>query len=149
MSSSLIEEINLSISRYLKIREHSKKELVDKLVKKAYDRTIVVDCIKEYALSNLQSDERYSEGLVRVKFNNGKGPIYIKKYLENQEIDASLIQSALNQYELNDWVESARKVLAKKFPLQVVPVGKMKSFLIYRGFPYDIIELTTREYTKS
>ena len=149
MSNSQIAEINLSISRYLKVREHSKKELIDKLVKKAFDRSIAIDCLKEFSSNNLQSDKRYSESIVRVKFSSGKGPIYIRKYLQNQQIDDSLIETALSQYKINDWIDSGQRVLAKKFSSQAISIIKMKSFLIYRGFPYDIIELCIREYTKS
>ena len=60
MSNRQIEEINLSISRYLKVREHSKKELIDKLIKKAYDRAVAIDCVREFSSNNLQSDKRYS-----------------------------------------------------------------------------------------
>ena len=77
MSNSQIDDISVSISRYLKIREHSKKELVDKLSKKNYNLEEILACIEDYSNQNLQSDKRYTEDYIRVKFNAGKGPNFI------------------------------------------------------------------------
>ena len=85
MSNSQIDEINVSISRYLKIREHSKKELIDKLLKKNYNLEDILSRIEDYSKRNLQSDQRYAEDLIRVKFNAGKGPNFIESFLKSQQ----------------------------------------------------------------
>ena len=147
MSNSQIDEINVSISRYLKIREHSKKELIDKLSKKNYNLEEILACIEDYSNQNLQSDKRYTEDYIRVKFNAGKGPNFIENFLKHQQIPKDLINDALSQYTQSDWVDKAIISLKKKFKNNVKDEGrdKLKSFLSYRGFPYDIIELAIEE----
>ncbi len=148
MSNSQIDEINVSISRYLKIREHSKKELIDKLLKKNYNLKDILSCIEDYSERNLQSDQRYTEDLVRVKFNAGKGPNFIENFLKTQQVSRELIEDGLSQYSQSDWVELAIKALRKKFKNNdgVEDTEKLKSFLSYRGFPYNIIELAIKGY---
>ena len=148
MSNSQIDEINVSISRYLKNREHSKKELIDKLLKKNYILEDIMSCIEDYSKRNLQSDQRYTEDLVRVKFNAGKGPNFIENFLKAKQVSTELIKDGLSQYSQSDWVELAIKSLRKKFKNgeRVVDADKLKSFLSYRGFPYNIIELAIKGY---
>tara|TARA_B100000941_G_scaffold191420_1_gene138021 strand:+ start:171 stop:620 length:450 start_codon:yes stop_codon:yes gene_type:complete len=148
MSNSQIDEINVSISRYLKIREHSKKELIDKLLKKNYNLEDILSRIEDYSKRNLQSDQRYAEDLIRVKFNAGKGPKFIESFLKSQQIPSELIKEGLSEYSQSDWVELAIKSLRKKFKNneRVEDAEKLKSFLSYRGFPYNIIELAIKGY---
>ena len=148
MSNSQIDEINVSISRYLKIREHSKKELIDKLLKKNYNLEEILSRVEEYSKRNLQSDQRYTEDLIRVKFNAGKGPNFIESFLKSQQISSELIKEGLSEYSQSDWVELAIKSLRKKFKNneRVEDIEKLKSFLSYRGFPYNIIELAIKGY---
>ncbi len=147
MSNSQIDDISVSISRYLKIREHSKKELVDKLSKKNYNLEEILACIEDYSNQNLQSDKRYTEDYIRVKFNAGKGPNFIENFLKHQQIPKELIKDGLSQYTQSDWVDRAATSLKKKFKNNVKEerLDKLKSFLSYRGYPYDIIELAIEE----
>ena len=148
MSNSQIDEISVSISRYLSTREHSKKELVDKLLKKNYNLEDILSRIEDYSKRNLQSDQRYSEDFIRVKFNAGKGPNFIENFLKSQQISKELIEDGLSQYTQSDWVEQAIKSLRKKFKNneRKENTEKLKSFLSYRGFPYNIIKLAIEEY---
>ena len=148
MSNSQIDEISVSISRYLSIREHSKKELIDKLLKKNYDLEDILSRIEDYSKRNLQSDQRYAEDLIRVKFNAGKGPNFIENFLKSQQIPREIIEDGLSQYTKSDWVGQAIKSLRKKFKNNERREDdeKLKSFLSYRGFPYNIIELAIKGY---
>ena len=148
MSNSQIDEISVSISRYLSIREHSKKELIDKLLKKNYDLEDILSRIEDYSKRNLQSDQRYAEDLIRVKFNAGKGPNFIENFLKSQQIPREIIEDGLSQYTKSDWVGQAIKSLRKKFKNndRKEDDEKLKSFLSYRGFPYNIIELAIERY---
>ena len=148
MSNSQIDEISVSISRYLSIREHSKKELIDKLLKKNYDLEDILSRIEDYSKRNLQSDQRYAEDLIRVKFNAGKGPNFIENFLKSQQIPREIIEDGLSQYTKSDWVGQAIKSLRKKFKNNERREDdeKLKSFLYYRGFPYNIIELAIEGY---
>ena len=46
MSKNDLEVIKNSISRYLSMREHSKSELAEKLLKKNYNSDLIIRCIK-------------------------------------------------------------------------------------------------------
>ena len=70
MNNNDLESIKNSISRYLSMREHSKQELVDKLLKKDYEKDLIMQCIEEFSDKDLQSDYRYAESFVRAKFND-------------------------------------------------------------------------------
>ena len=148
MSNSQIDEINVSISRYLKIREHSKKELIDKLSKKNYNLEDIHSCIENFSNLDLQSDERYTDDYIRVKFDAGKGPNFIESFLKSQHIPKELIRVGLSKYTREDWVDRAIRSLDKKFRdnRKKEVNDKLKSFLSYRGFPYDIIELAIKGY---
>ena len=104
--------------------------------------------MEDYSKRNLQSDQRYTEDLIRVKFNAGKGPSFIKNFLKAKQVSRELIESGLSQYSQSDWVELAINSLKKKFENdgRIQNVEKFKSFLSYRGFPYNIIELAIKGY---
>ena len=72
MSKNDLEGIKNSISRYLSMREHSKSELTEKLLKKNYESDLIIRCINEFSEKGLQSDYRYTESYVRSKFNDKK-----------------------------------------------------------------------------
>ena len=63
MSSYNTEDIKKAINRYLKIREHSRKELQHKLLIKNFNEEDINSCIDFFKDQNLQSDERYAENL--------------------------------------------------------------------------------------
>ena len=58
--SNQTADIKNSISRYLSMREHSRKELIDKLSKKYFEMDLILQCIDEFSTKNLQSDDRYT-----------------------------------------------------------------------------------------
>ena len=76
-----IDDIKNSISRYLSMREHSRLEIFEKLIRKDFDQTLIDQCLLEFSTNNLLSDQRYTETFIRSKYNNGKGPSFIKASL--------------------------------------------------------------------
>ena len=73
MSNNQIDDINNSIYRYLNMREHSKRELLEKLQRKNFDLKKIHECLNEFSKKDLQSDVRFTESYARVKFNSKKG----------------------------------------------------------------------------
>ena len=63
---------------FLSRREHSKKELFNKLFKRVNDLEFLNQEIDRLANEGLQSDERFSEAYIRSKTQAGYGPIKIK-----------------------------------------------------------------------
>jgi regulatory protein len=117
-------------------REHSKLELRQKLNLKDFDDAVINDSISLLAEQKYQSDERFSEAFILMRFNQGKGPIKISIELKSRgitEFDLTLF----------NWFELAKDVKYKKFGdskfLDYKEKSKQKRFLQSRGFGFDEI----------
>ncbi len=152
MSKNDLENIKNSISRYLSMREHSKQELVDKLLKKNYEKTLVIQCIEEFSEKDLQSDYRYAESFVRSKFNDHKGENFIRSSLRNKGISSLLIDKIMLDYDQEDWLQKAILALEKKvFKSNLdksIQIKKQNAFLNSRGFTFKVIDKAINQYWK-
>ena len=117
-------------------REHSKLELFNKLQLKGYDDEIIDSAITQLVEQNYQSDERFAEAFILMRFNQGKGPVKIASELKLRGI------SSFNLSDF-DWFKSAREIRKKKFGDTVSSdfkdQAKQKRFLQSRGFSLDQI----------
>ena len=117
-------------------REHSKLELFNKLQLKGYDDEIIDSAITQLVEQNYQSDERFAEAFILMRFNQGKGPVKIASELKLRGI---------NSFNLSDfdWFESAKEIRKKKFgdivSSDFKQQAKQKRFLQSRGFSLDQI----------
>ena len=152
MSNNDLESIKNSISRYLSMREHSKQELVDKLLKKDYEKDLVMQCIEEFSEKDLQSDYRYAESFARAKFNDHKGEIFIRSSLREKGITTSLIDKIMLNYDYEDWLNQAMLALEKKvFKTNLDQSNKKRkqnAFLNSRGFTFKVIDKAINKYWK-
>ncbi len=150
--SNQTADIKNSISRYLSMREHSRKELIDKLSKKYFEMDLILQCIDEFSTKNLQSDDRYTESFVRSKYNNHKGPNFISASLKSKGVSESIIDNVLSSYNEEDWQLIAIAALEKKTIYRNIEPAKskikQKIFLSGRGFSYKTIEHALNEYWK-
>ena len=117
-------------------REHSKLELFNKLKLKGYDDDIIDSAITQLAEQNYQSDERFAEAFILMRFNQGKGPVKIASELKLRGI------SSFNLSDF-DWFKSAKEIRKKKFgdivSSDFKEQSKQKRFLQSRGFSLDQI----------
>ena len=117
-------------------REHSKLELFNKLQLKGYDDEIIDSAITQLTEQNYQSDERFAEAFILMRFNQGKGPVKIASELKLRGI------SSFNLSDF-DWFKSAREIKKKKFgdsaSIDFKEQAKQKRFLQSRGFSLDQI----------
>ena len=117
-------------------REHSQLELLKKLQLKGFDDSIINSSISLLAEQNYQSDERFSEAFILMRYNQGKGPLKIASELKGRGI---------NKFNLTafDWSKLAKEVRIKKFgnsiSLDFKDQAKQKRFLQSRGFGFDEI----------
>lgn len=117
-------------------REHSKLELRQKLNLKDFDDAVINDSISLLAEQKYQSDERFSEAFILMRFNQGKGPVKISMELKSRGI---------SEFDLTlfNWFELAKDVKYKKFGdskfLDYKEKSKQKRFLQSRGFGFDEI----------
>ena len=117
-------------------REHSKLELFNKLQLKGYDDEIIDSAITQLTEQNYQSDERFAEAFILMRFNQGKGPVKIASELKLRGI------SSFNLSDF-DWFKSAEEIRKKKFgdivSSDFKEQAKQKRFLQSRGFNLDQI----------
>ena len=117
-------------------REHSKLELFNKLQLKDYDDDIIISAITKLADQNYQSDNRFSEAFILMRYNQGNGPVKIASELKFRGISTF----DLSDY---DWFKSAKEIREKKFgdssSIDFKEQAKQKRFLQSRGFSLDQI----------
>ena len=118
-------------------REHSQLELSNKLQLKDFDNTDIKHSINLLIEQKYQSDERFSEAFILMRYNQGKGPV---------KIASELNKRGIKSFDLSifDWFELAKEVREKKFgqnlPLDFKTQAKQKRFLNSRGFNFDEIQ---------
>lgn len=120
----------------LTIREHSALELSNKLSAKGCEIEDILPVIKQLQQQNLQSDKRFSEMLIRSRFNQGKGSLFVKNQLKQHNI---------TNYDLDDcdFYQLSSSVRLKKYgieePKNYQEKAKQMRFLQSRGFSLDEI----------
>lgn len=120
-------------------REHSQKELAEKLIRYGANPDEVQALLVELAEENYQSDERMTELLLRHTLNKGRGINRLKQTLKKHDLDTASIQEELAAI---NWLAEAVQVRQKRFgeALASTPKDKAKQlrFLQYRGFETSI-----------
>lgn len=117
-------------------REHSQLELKQKLKQKAFAEDEIAEAINTLVEQGYQSDERFAEAFIRVRHQQGKGPI---------KIAAELRQRGVEHFDLSvfDFFALAGAVREKKFgsalPDQPKDRAKQQRFLLSRGFSFEQI----------
>ncbi|GBL04015.1 regulatory protein RecX [Glaciecola sp. KUL10] len=143
MQQDTTKIIRHTITRLLAKREHSQRELLAKLKQRDLPEAESLSLIEEFKKANIQSDERYAEAVVRGAQNKGKGPLFVKRTLEQQDIFYASAQQYM-QEERFDWFELALSVRKKRFgneiPIEFNDIQKQKRFLMYRGFEDEHIK---------
>ena len=117
-------------------REHSRLELFQKLQTKGFDVDVINNSISKLIEQNYQSDERFSEEFIQMRYNQGKGPV---------KIASELKMRGINTFDLSvfDWFQFAKEIRQRKFgdltSLDFKESAKQKRFLQSRGFTLDQI----------
>ena len=118
-------------------REHSRRELSDKLQRRYPFPDILCEQLDRLEQEGLLSDERFVESFVNYRTHSGKGPLRIKNELQQKGVSQALIEAYV---DVSDrlWSEQAALVLSKKFgdSKASTPAEKAQRarFLQYRGF---------------
>ncbi len=125
-----------SALRMLARREHSQLEIQQKLQQKDFEHADIQKTIALLIEQGYQSDERFAEAFIRMRYNQGKGPIKIVLELKQRGVD----QFDLSVY---DWRDRAKQVAQKKFgseaPKDYKEKAKRQRFLQSRGFDFEQI----------
>ncbi len=127
---------------YLSRRDHSVRELQEKLLQKGGAFAQVQAVIAWCQQQNYQSEERFCQMLVRAKANKGYGPAWISQAARQHGLTAEMIRQVL-QDDSFDWFANALTQYQKKFGDK--PMGdyqdkqKRMAYLQRRGFSSEHI----------
>ena len=136
------KEIKESCLRLLARREHSQKELLNKLLFKGFDKDEILDVIEELALQGWQSDSRYAESYARHRIQKGYGPLSIAYELRQNGVDEVDLEEIV-QKTAGSWMELLEQVYTKKYNrdtfLDRNEWAKRCRFLMQRGFSGTMI----------
>ncbi|MGI9229997.1 MAG: regulatory protein RecX [Gammaproteobacteria bacterium] len=118
-------------------REHSVRELHNKLKLRGYPEADIAEVLSALQAQGLQSDSRYTEMYVHNRVGKGYGPLRIMQELTQRGIGEALAQEYL-QHDSLDWRQLIKAVRCKKFGNSEVKEYKEQSrqsrFLQHRGF---------------
>ena len=123
-------------------REHSEKEIKNKLLKKFDTSEIIDEVILKLIENNLINNFRYAQMYVLVRKRKGFGPMKIQFELMTRGINDSISSIAIS--EEGSWKEAAQIAFNKKFKNGASndfnERYKQKSFLRNRGFSFEEID---------
>lgn len=145
------EQVKLSDVRFaamnlLAMREHSVKELGDKLGRKFSAPELVDQAVTDLKAQNLQSDERFAEAFIRMRQQQGKGTVLIKMELRERGVASPLITRLIDESD-PVWSALALEVRMRRFkerPADGREKAKQMRFLHARGFASRHIQAAFR-----
>lgn len=136
-----------SALRALSRREHSARELRDKLQSRGVPAPLADEVIEDFAARGWQSDQRYAESLLRTRIAHNYGPLRVEAELSAAGLADGLIREAMIAAEC-DWNGLALQAYQRRFDSR--PDGpaewqKRYRFLAQRGFTVEQIRGVLRD----
>ncbi len=133
--------------RLLTGREHSRKELLQKLAVKGFAKESIEPILEELSAENWQSDARYAESYARSRILKGYGPTFIAYELRQHGIDLGKTPlfdlEALAESVAGGWMALLQQIYSKKYGNDPIPNrnewAKRSRFLLQRGFTNAMI----------
>jgi len=129
-------------------REHSLKELRQKLVQREYERDELTPVLDFLICEDYQSDLRAADCFFRNRVSRGYGWLYIQNELKQKGIANDVMYSVYHEQDI-DWYEQVQNTYQKKFADMPIVDQKDKAkrfrFLQYRGFSLDEIYFVLNE----
>ncbi len=127
----------------LAMREHSRHELKNKLLKKDFAEDVDLDkLLDELEESDYLSDQRFTESFIRYRVARGQGKVKIINDLKMRGVRVSLIRNAMQETDI-DWFQLVKEQREKKFgshiPNEFKEKARQMRFLSGRGFDVDTI----------
>ena len=123
-------------------REHSEKELIQKLKNKFEEHDLIHEVTSKLINKNLLNDLRFAEAYTVSRKRKGFGPKKISFELVGKGLREKEVESVLT--EIGGWNQAALLAFKKKFPNgktdDIKVTLKQKNFLTNRGFGFQEIE---------
>jgi regulatory protein len=137
MGESSAAAIRRTAMDLLARREHSRRELQQKLAQRFSDNMLIQSELDKLCAERLQSDERFAEAYLHSREQRLYGPIRIKAELRERGIADAVIAKVFCDAAI-DWRANLRKLETEKFgrkpPADLKEKAKRIRFFQYRGF---------------
>jgi regulatory protein len=142
MVNEINKEVKVSCLRLLARREHSRKELLNKVMTKGYSRETIENVVSELAEQGLQNDQRFMESYARQRIAKGYGPVRIKYELQQKGIEDCNLDSVVKE-SAGSWAEQLIDIYTRKYneanSITRKEWAKRSRFLQQRGFSGEMI----------
>ena len=142
MSDDIFNAVYNKALDLLSRREHSSKEIREKLILRFDDIVIINSVITKLEENNLINNTRFAEAYVSSRKRKGFGPKKISFELLSKGVSESVANRVID--EEGGWKRAAKLAFTKKFKnglsSDVKNSLKQKSFLKNRGFGFKEIE---------
>jgi regulatory protein len=119
-------------------REHSRRELRQKLDRGGYARDEATDALDRLGEQHYQDDDRFAEALIRNRSAQGYGPMRLRAELKSHGLPDAQIRRLLDAADV-DWANLAASQLRRRYGSAGVadPAERARraQFLLRRGFP--------------
>ena len=132
-------------------REHSRKELANKLAARGVARDEAEAAVERMAAEGWQDDARFAASVARWRAGAGHGPLRIRAELGTHGLDEAVVEgafAALAEAGEDDWPRRAYEIACRRFgddfTVDLVRRRKAADFLLRRGFDGDTIRRATR-----
>jgi regulatory protein len=133
-------DIRLAAMNLLARREHSVRELRNKLLRRFPDEERVDEQVSRLTAERLQCDVRFAESYARQRISRGYGPLRLREELRERGVSEADAALAMDELEA-DWHALAAEVMQKKFgalpPADIREEARRARFMQYRGFAVD------------
>jgi regulatory protein len=119
-------------------REHSRRELKQKLDRGGYARDEAADALDRLGEQHYQDDERFAEVLIRSRSAQGYGPMRLRAELKSHGLADARIRQLLDAADV-DWADLAAGQLRRRYgsagSSDPAERARRAQFLLRRGFP--------------
>lgn len=123
-------------------REHSIQELQRKLRQRGADMQLVEVELQKLLDEGLLCEQRYLESYINSRAHSGRGPLRIREELNARGLSREDISKALAEADI-DWSAQLQQLWERRFgqlPLERREYAKQVRFLLYRGYPSDMVQ---------
>jgi regulatory protein len=141
VSSSVLEinpaDVRLAAMNLLARREHSVRELRNKLKRRFPDDEKIDEQLSRLVEERLQSDVRFTQSYTRQRITRGYGPLRVREELRERGVSEADVATAMDEMEI-DWCAVAINVMHRKFgtlaAIDLKEQARRHRFMRHRGF---------------
>lgn len=130
-------DIRLAAMNLLARREHSVRELRNKLQRRFPDDETIDAQLSLLIAERLQCDVRFAQSYARQRVSSGYGPVRLREELRARGVSEADVAAAMDEMEI-DWYAIAEDVMRKKFGMRdaidLQEKARRARFMQYRGF---------------